>query len=48
MLKDRLSSNLITELLSAAIRKRSVFDILNQYLRFSYLQVEAEKKVWKR
>lgn len=48
MLKDRLSSNLITELLSAAIRKRSVFDILNQYLRFSYLQVEAEKKVWKK
>lgn len=48
MLKDRLSSNLITELFSAAIRKRSVFDILNQYLRFSYLQVEAEKKVWKK
>ena len=47
MLKDRLSSSLITELLSAAMRKRSVFDILKQYLRFSYLQVEAEKKVWK-
>ena len=47
MLKDRLSSELITELFYASLHKRYVFDILKQYLKFSYLQVEAEKKLWK-
>lgn len=47
MAKDNiLTSNFVTELLAAALEKRTVFDIARQYLKFSYLQVEAEKKLW--
>lgn len=45
--KNNLTENFVTELLSAALEKRSVFDIVRQYLKFSYLQVESEKKLWK-
>lgn len=43
---DTLASNYVTELLAAAFEKRTVFEIVKQYLKFSYLQVEAEKKIW--
>ena len=47
MAKDNvLTSNFVTELLAAALEKRTIFDIARQYLKFSYLQVEAEKKLW--
>lgn len=47
MAKDNiLTSNFVTELLAAALEKRTVFDIVRQYLKFSYLQIEAEKKLW--
>lgn len=47
MLTDRLSSNFITELFAAALERRTVMDITRQYMKFSYLQVEEEKKLWK-
>ena len=43
---DRLASNFIVELLAAALEKRTVFEIVRQYLKFSYLQIESEKKLW--
>lgn len=43
---NTLTSNFVIELLAAAFEKRTVFDIARQYLKFSYLQVESEKKIW--
>lgn len=43
---DSLASNFVAELFAAALEKRTVFDIVRQYLKFSYLQVESEKKLW--
>lgn len=43
---DILTSNFVVELFAAALGKRTVFDIVKQYLKFSYLQVESEKKLW--
>lgn len=43
---DNLATGFVVELLSAALKKRTVFDITKQYLKFSYLQVEEEKKIW--
>ena len=41
---DGLASNFVVELLAAALEKRTVFEIVRQYLKFSYLQIESEKK----
>lgn len=47
MAKDNtLASNFVVELLAAALERRTVFDIARQYLKYSYLQEEAEKKLW--
>lgn len=43
---DVLAGNFVVELIAAALEKRTIFDIVRQYLKFSYLQVEAEKKLW--
>ena len=43
---DGLASNFVVELLAAALEKRTVFEIVRQYLKFSYLQLESEKKLW--
>lgn len=43
---DGLASNFVVELLAAALEKRTVFEIVRQYLKFSYLQIESEKKIW--
>lgn len=43
---DTLTSNFVAELFAAALGKRTVFDIVRQYLKFSYLQIESEKKLW--
>lgn len=40
---DTLTSNFVAELFAAALEKRTVFDIVRQYLKFSYLQIESEK-----
>lgn len=43
---DYLASNFVSELISASLSKRTTFDIVRQYLKFSYLQIESEKKLW--
>lgn len=43
---DVLADNFVVELFAVAFQKRTVFDIARQYLKFSYLQVESEKKLW--
>lgn len=47
MSKDNmLATNFVVELIAAALERRTVFEIVKQYLKFSYLQEEAEKKLW--
>lgn len=46
MASDKLNTNYIIELFASALRKQSIFEIVKQYLKFSYLQVETEKKLW--
>lgn len=46
MANDTLTSGFVVELLAACLEKRTIFEIVKQYLKFSYLQVEAEKKLW--
>ena len=46
MLTDKLSSDFIIELFAYALNKRSTFDVVRTYLKFSYLQNESEKKLW--
>lgn len=41
-----LAPNYVTELLAIALKKRVVFDIVREYMKFSYFQVESEKKLW--
>ena len=41
-----LATNFVAELIAAALERRTVFEIVKQYLKFSYLQEEAEKKLW--
>lgn len=43
---DNLATGFVVELLSAALQKRVIFDTVKQYLKFSYLQIEEEKKIW--
>ena len=43
---NTLASSYVVELWALALRKRSLFDIVRQYLKFSYLQDEAQKKLW--
>lgn len=41
-----LASDYVVELLALAMKRRSIFDIVKQYLKYSYLQEEAQKKLW--
>ena len=43
---NTLASNFVTELLAIALNKRTIFDIVRQYMKFSYFQIESEKKLW--
>ena len=46
MSTDKLSNGFITELFAYAFNRKSTFEIVKAYLKFNYLQVEAEKKLW--
>ena len=46
MSTDKLSNNFITELFAYALNRKSTFEIVKAYLKFSYLQSEQEKKLW--
>ena len=43
---NTLASSYVIELWALALRKRSLFDIVRKFLKFSYLQDEAQKKLW--
>ena len=43
---NTLAENFVTELLAIALSKRTIFDIVRQYMKFSYFQVESEEKLW--
>lgn len=43
---NSLAKNFVTELLAVALKRRTVFDVCKQYIKYSYLQTEAEKKLW--
>ena len=43
---NTLAENFVTELLAIALSKRTIFDIVRQYMKFSYFQIESEKKLW--
>ena len=43
---DTLAPNFVTELLAISLNKRTIFDMVRQYMKFSYFQVESEKKLW--
>lgn len=45
-INNTLASNFVTELLAIALNKRTIFDIVRQYMKFSYFQIESEKKLW--
>lgn len=46
--KENLTSEFILELFKAAFEKDYVFEILVQYLKYSYLTYDYEKKFWKK
>ena len=46
MSDDRLSGNFTTELFAYALSRKSTFEIVKAYLKYSYLQTEPEKKLW--
>ena len=43
---NALTNNYILELFAAAFQRKTVFDIVRAYLKFSFLQSEAEKQLW--
>lgn len=43
---NTLATNFVTELLAISLNKRTVFEMVRQYMKFSYFQVESEKKLW--
>lgn len=43
---EQLAGNFVTELLAVAFQRRTIFEIVNQYLKYSYLQTEEEKRLW--
>ena len=45
MTNDRLAKGFVTELLAYALVNRGTFEIVKMYLKYSYLQKEAEKKL---
>ena len=45
-INNTLASNFVTELLAIALSKRTIFDIVRQYMKLSYFQIESEKKLW--
>lgn len=44
---ETLASGFIDELLAASLQSRNVFEIVRQYIKFSYFQTEAEKTLWR-
>lgn len=45
-MNDKLSENFTTELFAYALNRKATFEIVKAYLKYNYLQTEAEKKLW--
>ena len=43
---NMLAVDFVTELLAVALKRRTVFDVMRQYLKYSFLQTEPEKKLY--
>ena len=43
---ELLTNDFVTELFAVALQRRTVFDVVKQYIKYSYLQDESEKKIW--
>jgi replicative DNA helicase len=43
---NMLAVDFVTELLAVALKRRTVFDVMRQYLKYSFLQTESEKKLY--
>ena len=43
---DTLAENFVVEILAISLNRRTIFDIVRQYMKYSYFQVESEKKLW--
>lgn len=46
MISDKLAKNFTKELIAYALNNKNTFEIVKAYLKYSYLQEEAEKKLW--
>ena len=46
MSTDKLSSNFIIELFAYSFNRKGTFEVVKAYLKYNYLQTEAEKKFW--
>lgn len=45
---NKLAEDFVYELFSAILEKRTVLDVAVEHLKFSYLQTEEDKSIWKR
>lgn len=41
-----LSNDFLAELFAIALQKRTIFEIVRQYLKYQYLQEETDKRLW--
>lgn len=41
-----LTSQFVTELLASALQRRSVYDVVKQYMKYQYFQEETDKRIW--
>ena len=44
----QLAEDFTNELFAAVLNKRNILDIAVEYLKYSFLQTEEEKVIWKR
>lgn len=47
MINNKLTSRFIVELFAVCLSKKGTFEIVRQFLSYSFLQSEAEKELWK-
>jgi uncharacterized protein YifN (PemK superfamily) len=45
-MNNTLAKDFVIEILAIGLHKKDFFSILLKYLKFNYLQTEAEKRLW--
>ena len=43
---EQLTEDFICELFALALARRTVFDVVRQYMKYQYLQTETDKRIW--